>query len=138
MKVLLDNDVVLDFLTARQPFFVEAEESFQPLDNGKIDCYVSAITPVNVFYIVRKISGKVIALQSVKDLLNAVEVCQTDFQTLQNATNSLITDYEDAVQHECAMIENLDAIITRNAKDFANAIIKVYSPTEFLQLLNAP
>jgi hypothetical protein len=77
-------------------------------------------------------------LQSVKDLLNAVEVCQTDFQTLQNATNSLITDYEDAVQHECAMIENLDAIITRNAKDFANAIIKVYSPTEFLQLLNAP
>jgi hypothetical protein len=28
MKVLLDNDVVLDFLTARQPFFVEAEEIF--------------------------------------------------------------------------------------------------------------
>ena len=135
MQVLLDNDVVLDFLTARQPFFTEAEQIFRHLDNGKIDCFVSAITPINVFYIVRKLSGKDVALQSVKDLLNAVQVCQTNFQILQNATFSPITDYEDAVQHESALAENLDAIVTRNKKDFTNSTIKVYSPQEFLAIL---
>lgn len=135
MRVLLDNDVVLDFLTARQPFFTEAEKIFLHLDNDKIDCFVSAITPVNVFYIVRKISGKDIALQAVKDLLNSVQVCQTNFQILQDATLSAITDYEDAVQHESAIVENLDAIVTRNAKDFANSTIQVYSPQEFLAIL---
>lgn len=49
MRVLLDNDVVLDFLTARQPFFTEAERIFQHLDSGKIEGFVSTITPVNVF-----------------------------------------------------------------------------------------
>lgn len=135
MRVLLDNDVVLDFLTARQPFFTEAERIFQHLDSGKIECFVSTITPVNVFYIVRKLSGKDIALQTVKDLLKAVQVCQTNFRILQDATVSTITDYEDAVQHESAIAENLDAIITRNTKDFANSTIQIYSPQEFLAIL---
>ena len=138
MRILLDNDVVLDFLTARQPFFTEAEEIFEYLDKGKIECFVSAITPINAFYIIRKLSGKDIALQSVKDLLKTVEICETNHQILQKATFSPITDYEDAVQHESAAAENLDAIVTRNTKDFANATVKVYSPTEFLAVLKQP
>lgn len=138
MRVLLDNDVVLDYLTARQPFFVEAEEIFEYLDVGKIECFVSAITPINVFYIVRKLSGNSIALQSVKDLINSVEICQTNLQILQQAAFSQISDYEDAVQHESAVAENLDAIVTRNTKDFANATVKTYSPTEFLAVLKQP
>ncbi len=135
MRILLDNDVVLDFLTARPPFFIESEQIFEHLDNGKIECFVSAITPINVFYIVRKLSGKNVALQSVKDLLNVVKVCQNNLQILQKATASTISDYEDAVQHESAVAENLDAIVTRNTKDFANATVKVYSPIEFLATL---
>ncbi len=135
MRILLDNDVVLDFLTGRQPFFDEAKEIFQYLDDGKISCFISAITPVNVFYVIRKLSGKDVALQAVKDLLEAVEVCHTEIKILQTATNSAISDYEDAVQHESAITENLDAIVTRNTKDFVNSTIKVYSPKEFLEIL---
>ncbi len=138
MRILLDNDVILDFLTARPPFFIEAEEIFEHLDNGKIECFVSAITPINVFYIVRKLSGKDVALQAVKDLLSSVNVCQNNLQILQKATLSTISDYEDAVQHESAVAENLDAIVTRNIKDFANATVKVYSSLEFLSILKQP
>jgi len=63
------------------------------------------------------------------------KICTAETVILQKALISLITDYEDAVQHECAVAENLDAIVTRNAKDFKNAVIKIYSPTEFLQVL---
>ena len=54
---------------------------------------------------------------------------------LQNALTSPITDYEDAVQNECALAENLDAIVTRNTKDYKNSSVKIYSPTEFLQMI---
>ena len=135
MRILLDNDVVLDFVLERQPFFADAEVIFQYLDNGDIECFVSAITPINVFYTTRKLRDKAIAWQAVKDLLIAVKVCRTDKLVLQTAFTLSFTDYEDAVQCASALAENLDAIITRNTKDYKNSSIKVYSPTEFLQII---
>ncbi|MDQ3180247.1 MAG: PIN domain-containing protein [Acidobacteriota bacterium] len=135
MRILLDNDVVLDFVLERQPFFADTEMIFQNLDNGDIECFVSAITPINVFYTTRKLRDKAIALQAVKDLLIAVKVCRTDKLVLQTAFTLSFTDYEDAVQCASALAENLDAIVTRNTKDYKNSTVKVYSPIEFLQVL---
>jgi predicted nucleic acid-binding protein len=135
MRVLLDNDVVLDFVLEREPFFADAEMIFQHLDNGDIECYVSAITPINVFYTTRKLKDKDIALQAVKDLLVAIEVCRTDKIVLQTAFTLNFGDYEDAVQCANALAENLDAIVTRNVKDYKNSSITIYSPKEFLQIL---
>ena len=67
--------------------------------------------------------------------MQVVRICPLNSVILQTAINSPITDYEDAVQHECALAENLDAIITRNTKDYKNSSVKIYSPTEFIQLL---
>jgi predicted nucleic acid-binding protein len=135
MRALIDTDVNLDFILQRQPFFVEAAEIFTRLGNGEFDAYVSAVTPINVYYFTRKIKAIRGAKQAVQDLLIAVRICAVDDKILQDAHNSPITDYEDAVQHECAVAENLDAIVTRNTKDYKNSSIKVYSPSEFLQLL---
>ncbi len=135
MRALIDTDVNLDFILQRQPFFVEAAEIFTRLGNGEFDAYVSAVTPIDVYYFTRKIKAIRGAKQAVQDLLIAVTICAVDDKILQDAHNSPITDYEDAVQHECAVAENLDAIVTRNTKDYKNSSIKVYSPSEFLQLL---
>ena len=135
MRVLLDNDVVLDFILKRAPFDVEAKAIFDSAGRGEIKIYISTITSINAFYTTRKEKGKDIAFKAVEGLLKIVEVCRTDKSILQNAFSNNFTDYEDAVQHECAVAENLDAIVTRNAKDYKNASIKVYSPDEFLQIL---
>ena len=135
MRVLLDNDVVLDFILKRPPFNVEAKKIFDYAGGGKITIYISAITPINAFYTTRKEKGKDIAFKAVEGLVKLIEVCRTDKSVLQNAFSLGFTDYEDAVQCASAMAENLDAIVTRNVKDYKNALIKVYSPTEFLQFL---
>lgn len=50
---------------------------------------------------------------------------------LLTAISLKIENYEDAVQHECAKIcPDIDAIITRNKKDFKHSIIPVLSPEE--------
>ncbi len=135
MKILLDNDVVLDYVLERQPFYVPAEKNFMLNAKKDITVYVSGITPVNIFYTGRKLKGKDFTFKAVRRLLLLVEVCQMDKQILQNAFSLNFTDYEDAVQCASAMAENLDAIVTRNTKDYQNSPVKVFSPDEFLQFL---
>ena len=135
MRILIDTDVTLDFILQRQLFFAEASEIFTRLGNGEFEAYVSAVTPIDVFYFTRKANGLTGARQAVKDLLVSMKICEINSKILQTAINSPITDFEDAVQHECAVSENLDAIVTRNTKDYKNASVKVYSPNEFLQVL---
>lgn len=135
MRVLLDTNVVLDFVLIRQPFFIEADEIFKRLKNSEFEAFVSAITPINVFYTTRKEKDKPTAFIAVEELLILVQIARSTNQIYQSALLLNFTDYEDAVQHECAVAENLDAIVTRNTKDYKNASVKVYSLTEFLQVL---
>ncbi len=138
MRVLLDTNIVLDFVLERNPFFIEANEIFLKLQNAEFLGYISPITPINVFYTTRKERGKDIALMATEELLKLAEIAETNQKTFQTALLLNFKDYQDAVQCACSVAENLDALITRNVKDFANSSVKVYSPVEFLQLLNLP
>lgn len=135
MRALLDTNVVLDFVLARQTFFVEADEIFIRLQNFEFEAFVSAITPINVFYTTKKEKDKAVAFTAVEELLKLVQITKSNDYIYQKALTLGFNDYEDALQHECAVAENLDAIVTRNAKDYKNSSITVYSPTEFLQIL---
>jgi predicted nucleic acid-binding protein len=135
MRVLLDNDVNLDFVLARQPFFVEAKQIFTAVAQNKVEAYIASISAINIYYIGRKEIGRDATLKELEKLLKLVKVCPVDSMNLQDALTSPIKDYEDAVQHECAAAEKLDAIITRNAKDYKNSTVKVYSPGEFLKVI---
>jgi hypothetical protein len=64
-----------------------------------------------------------------------VEIAKSNNSIYQNALTLGFKDFEDAVQHESAIAENLDAIVTRNTKDYKNSSIDVYSPDGFLQFL---
>jgi len=134
-RILLDTDISLDFVLARQPFFIEAKEIFLGLAQNKFEAYIASITAINIYYFGRKEKGRDDTLKELGKLLRLVKICSVNSTILQKAINSLITDYEDAVQHECAAAENLDAIVTRNTKDYINSSVKIYSPSEFLQFL---
>jgi predicted nucleic acid-binding protein len=135
MRVLVDTNIILDFVLERQPFHAEAEEIILRVAKQEFIGYLSSITPLNVYYTGRKLKGKDHTIKAVRRLLRLFEICVADKPVLQNAFLLNFSDYEDAVQHESAIAENLDAIVTRNTKDFANASVKIYSPTEFLEIL---
>jgi hypothetical protein len=46
------------------------------------------------------------------------------------------TDFEDDLQIACAHLTGLDAIVTRNPKDFKSATIPVLTPSELLAQLS--
>lgn len=135
MRVLLDTNVILDFVLDRAPFARAAADIWQANEDGKIDAYVAAITPVNMFYIVRKVAGRAEAQSVLSGLLAACRIAPLDDRALKEALTLPFKDYEDAVQHVCATASQLDAIITRDPKDFEGATMPVLSPSEFLAQL---
>ncbi len=132
MRVLLDTDVVLDLVLDREPFADAAAELLALHEQERIEIFVSGITLINVFYVTRKIKGIGSARQAVEELLTTVKICPLYQAVLESAYKLPLTDYEDAVQHASATASQLDAIVTRNLKDYKNATLPVFSPTDFL------
>lgn len=137
MRVLFDTDVVLDLIMARQPFASEAAELFDLGEQGAFEPHISALTPLNIFYIARKAKSSIDLRTAVKQLVGSVNICALAESTILAAFALPFSDYEDAVQHCCATASGLDAIVTRNTKDYENATLPIFTPTEFLNHLKS-
>ncbi len=136
MRVLIDTNIVLDFLLQREPFFQDAELLFQAIDAGQLIGYVTATTLTDIFYISRKHTRSVEqARQAVSETLTAMVICPIDRAVLESAFNSGLVDFEDAVQIFGAVAQGLDAILTRDNKGFLSSPVPVLSIQELLQQL---
>jgi predicted nucleic acid-binding protein len=137
MRTLLDTDVVLDVILAREPFAKEAAQLFDLAEQGLFEPYISAITPLNIFYIARKAKAAPDLRQAIQSLVETVGVCPIDKSILSSAFDLRFVDYEDAVQHSSATAAGLEAIVTRDLHDYKYSTLPVFSPTDFLAKLEA-
>lgn len=134
MRVLVDTNIVLDFLLQREPFFQDAELLFQAIDVGEIVGYVTATTLTDIFYISRRYTRSVgQARQAVSEILTAMMICPVDRVVLESAFNSGLADFEDAVQIFSAVNQGSEAIVTLDAQGFLSSPIPVLSIQELLQ-----
>ncbi|MBD1854138.1 MULTISPECIES: type II toxin-antitoxin system VapC family toxin [Leptolyngbya] len=134
MRVLIDTNIVLDFLLQREPFSQDAELLFQAIDVGEVIGYVTATTLTDIFYISRRHTRSIEqARQAVSETLTAMMVCPVDRVVLDSAFNSGVLDFEDAVQIFSAVAQGLAAIVTRDVQGFLNSPIPVLSIQELLQ-----
>lgn len=58
-----------------------------------------------------------------------------DDEVIEKTINSDFKDFEDALQYFSAIASNCNLIITRNEKDFKNALIPVMNAESYLQVL---
>jgi predicted nucleic acid-binding protein len=134
MKVLLDTNVIIDFALNRRPFCEEAKTVFRIMESKKIHGYISASAVTDIFYLTRKSLGWQMAIDYILTLIEVIDILSIDKNTITQALLSGWTDFEDAVQAQAAIENDLDAIITRNVKDFQRMKkVKVLTPQEFIQ-----
>ncbi|MFQ4144898.1 PIN domain-containing protein [Chlorogloeopsis sp. ULAP02] len=68
MRVLLDTNVILDYVLERQPFFINSEEVLSLVEVGQIEGYISASTLSDLYYIIRKEKGRDLALEFLREI----------------------------------------------------------------------
>lgn len=133
IRALLDTNVVLDYFLDRAPFAAAAAEIWRASEEGRIATFVAVITPVNVFYVARKLTGVIRARQVVESLLAACDVCAPDRDGMIAALRAGTKDFEDAAQVASAQAAGLDLIVTRDPSDYEALGFPVFSPVAFLE-----
>lgn len=135
MKVLLDVNIVLDALQAREPWRADAESLWAACDARRISGHLAAITLTTIFYIVAKAAPREKAFEAVDVCMKAFDIVPVSADTLAAARALPGTDFEDNVQIACAVAAEAEVIVTRNRDDFAASPVRVMSPKELLAAL---
>lgn len=131
-QVFLDSDVVLDFLTKREPFVLESMHIFEFAARKELKIYVSSLSINNIHYIVSKLESAEKSKKQIRILLNLVEILPVAKSTIEKAFLSDFSDFEDALQNFCAEEGGLNILITRNVRDYKRSQLSIFTPKEFL------
>lgn len=132
-RVLYDTNVVLDHLLSRQPFARNASRLVESVAQGQIEGILCATTLTTIYYFLSRELGDSQARTHIATLLRVFEIASVDTVILSDAFDLDFTDYEDAVLHEAARRAQAEAIVTRNERDFHNASLTIYTPSELLR-----
>lgn len=131
-KIFLDTNIILDFLGEREGFYEASAKIMTLADKKKIQVYTSPSSISNVFYVLAKYENSKIALEKIRKFKLLCSMSVMDDEVVEKAINSDFKDFEDAMQYFSALASNCNIIITRNEKDFKNAMIPVMNAESYL------
>ena len=132
MKVLIDTNVIIDFLLKREPFYKASKEVLMKCTHENVEGFIAIHSVSNLWYILKNESIEN-RRKCLKIICLALTVCHANHSEVYNAIkNDKLHDFEDCLQEACAYQNKMDYIITRNVKDFKASRVKAISPKDFL------
>ena len=135
MRVLIDTNVVIDFLTTREPFYKAASSVMEKCANGELDGYIAFHSIPNLWYILRKTPEEK-RREWLMDVCGILRVKGASHDEVLKAIRMEgFKDFEDCLQDRCAEEIGAKFIITRNVRDFEKSVIPAMSPEDFLKVI---
>ncbi len=134
MRVLLDTNIVLDFLRKWEPFYDSARLLLALGYMGEFELWISPSQLGDLSYVLTKGGKPALALpvaEELRRLGGIVHVCTFGEVEALAALELGWSDLEDALVYQAAKSLHADAIITRNQVDFARSSIPVFDCDEF-------
>jgi predicted nucleic acid-binding protein len=130
--VFFDTNVLLDVLLARKPFVQDAQRLWSLAERGEIQAVVSAVSFINVYYVVRRLASRREADRAVRGMQAVFHVAPVTAEVIDQAIEAAAADFEDAVQHACAVRAEALCIVTRDGRHFAASELPILAPDAFL------
>ena len=98
IKVFVDTDVIMDFLTDRRPYSTEAAVLFNFAEQQKIEVLISSLSFSNLYYILRRLTSRNRALQLLRKLDSISTIVEVNGHFIHAALASEFKNFEDAIQ----------------------------------------
>ena len=134
MKVLLDTNIVLDYLGANQGFSDDAEKLFELAEKRQDIKLVSSSAITDIIYVLRRaVKDRDVLKRKFESFRKRISILSVTEADIDKAFSRDWKDFEDAVQYTVAESNNVDCIITRNQKDYEEDQIPAYTPQEFIK-----
>ena len=134
MRALIDTNVLIDYISHREPYYSTAFKIVDACDKSVFDGCIAAHSIPDIYYILRKSHTSAERREALRLMCKIFEVESLDKRKLVSAlADESFTDFEDCLQSLSASEFRADYIVTRNPKDFARSAIPAITPDEFLQ-----
>jgi predicted nucleic acid-binding protein len=135
MVVLIDANVVLDYVASREPFYRDAYRVMELCASGKVKGYLAFHSVSIIWYTLRKfIPDNADRRQWMRKLLELLEVAGASHEAVLRAIDMEdFRDFEDCLQDRCAEAVGAEFIVTRNVKDFVCSTVKAVTPADFCE-----
>lgn len=135
MRVLVDTNVVLNFLLRREPWVAQSRELLRAQRDGKVELFISANSVTDVFYVIRRQAGRHRAWTAIRASLKNLTVVPIGRAELLAAAQLEGPDFEDNLQVVCAVVAQVEAIVTRDTTGFDFSPIPVMPPADAISQL---
>jgi predicted nucleic acid-binding protein len=120
----------------RQPFYPESQKILSIAYHQQIEGYISASTVSDLYYIIRKVKGRPLTLEFLQGIVTFCPIAAVDQSVIAMALTVNFKDFEDSIQYSTAITHQMDAIVTRNPKDFTNATnLQILTHHQLIQTL---
>ena len=132
-KIFLNTNILLDFLIDEREGNHAAQRIMGLTVEEKLVSYVSPISLLNIFYILRQQMTDQERKDVIESFLEILNIVELDLDTMQMGLFAPIADYEDGVQYMSAKKAGVDFIITGDER-FRNCDpdIQMISSSEFI------
>ena len=114
MKVLIDSNIIVDYLANRKRFYDNAKAIFNLIAKGTIVGYVNTSSVTDIYYILRQSLSDMESRKKLKMVLNLLQVIEVTKDDCLTALNSRMSDFEDSLAEICAKKVKLNYIVTRD------------------------
>ncbi len=135
IKCYVDCDIMADFLSRREPFFESSAYIFQKAQDAELKLYTSPLAIANVYYLVRREWGSQVTKDLLIKFLSLINITSMHPQMVMHALTGQVKDFEDALQHQCAIPLGCNYILTRHTKDYKYATIQAITPVALQKIL---
>jgi predicted nucleic acid-binding protein len=132
VKILIDTNIIIDNALEREPFWNASEQVLSLIEKGTIAGYISASTFSDLYYIIRKARGRDWTLTYLKQLITFCQIATVNQAAIIMAFTTNFQDFEDSIQYSTAVVNKLDAIITRNTQDFPIVTPRIITPEQLI------
>jgi predicted nucleic acid-binding protein len=132
MKVIIDTNVIIDYLADRNPFADDAERIIDLCGSGELVGLITANAVTDIYYILRKQVGHQQTIKYLQMLFSVMGIADVGKNDLLRAMELDMPDFEDALVSQCAKHVKAEQIVTRNIQDFLRSPVPAITPEDFL------
>ena len=134
MKILIDTNVILDALMAREPWVASTQALLLAAAEEKIDACITANTMTDLHFLLRKhLRDNEKVKQILLGLIASITILDVNSIDCEKAFTLPMPDYEDAIIACCGKRHKIDYIVTRNPKHFDGSPVKIILPDAILK-----
>lgn len=135
-RILIDTNILLDYLLTREPFYEAASNIVSICVDGKVKGCIAAHSISNMFFILRKDYNVKERREILINLCSIFDIEGIDKgKLISGLQNEDFSDFEDCLQMECAKVYGAEYIVTRNIDDYKASEVKAILPKDYLELV---